>query len=123
MDGLMALMLAGIGIVVERQTQGRLFTETIVLWVGIGSFVLLRSGAVLARAGRTLGCGFVFTITWLLPCAVLLYMMTSTNLQRVMRDSFPFFIYLGFVLIFIMLVTFERLRLADEARHNMMSDT
>ncbi len=116
-DLLVALLLAGVGLLVERVTQGRLWSESILLWVGGGSFVLLRVGARLAQAGRTLGCGFVVVITWLLPCIALLYMVINPTMQRVVRDSTPFFAYLGVVLILIMVVTFERLRLADERRH------
>lgn len=122
-DIAMALVLAGMGLMVERLTQGRLFTETILLWVGGGSFVLLRLGARLARAGRTLGCGFAFLITWLLPCVLVLYMMANSGLQRVVRDSPPFFLYLGLVLILIMLLTFERVRQADVARHDAHGPT
>lgn len=116
-DLLLALLLAGVGLLIERLTDGRLWTATILWWVGGGSFLLLRLGARLAQAGRTLGCAFVLGITWLLPCVTLLYMMSNDHLQRVVRDSTPFFAFLGFVLILVMLVTFERLRLADERRH------
>jgi hypothetical protein len=120
-DGLLALALAVIAITLERQTQGRIASQTVALWVGGGSFVLLRVGAALARAGRTLGCLFVFTITWLLPCAVLLYIASSTPLKAMVRDSLPLFVLLGFILIFIMVVTFERIRVADVARYNSSS--
>lgn len=112
-----ALLLAAVGLGVERLTEGRLFTESILLWVGGGTFVLLRLGARLAQMGRTLGCGFVFLITWLLPCVLLLYMISNSHLQRVIRDSPAFFLYLGLVLILIMLLTFERVRQADVARY------
>lgn len=115
-DLLLAVVALALGVAIERATEGRLFTGTIVLWLGLGSFLLLRVGAALAARGRTLGCGFVFAITWVLPCAALLYMMANPSLQRVVRDSPTFFLYLGFVLIGIMVVTFERLRIADEKR-------
>jgi hypothetical protein len=38
-------------------------------------------------------------------------------MQAMVRDSMPFFILVGFILIFIMLVTLERIRKADELRY------
>lgn len=116
LDILIAATLAAIGLVIERQTDGRLFTSTIVLWVGGGSFLLLRLGAILARAGRTLGCLFTFAITWLLPCIVVLTFAISPDMQATIRDSSPFFLSLGLFLIAIMIITFERIRIADQAR-------
>jgi hypothetical protein len=55
-------------------------------------------------------------ITWILPCAVVLYFLTNPDYLNVIRDSTPFFVYLGFVVIAIMGITFERVRQADEKR-------
>jgi hypothetical protein len=121
-DGLIALVLAAVAITLERQTQGRIASETVALWVGGGSFALLRAGATLARAGRTLGCLFVFGITWLLPCAALLYIASSLRMKVLVRDSLPLFVLLGLILILIMVVTFERIRVADIARYDSTSD-
>jgi hypothetical protein len=116
-DLLIALALVGIAIVVERQTQGRLGNDTIALFVGLGTLLLLRLGATLAQAGREMGCLFVFAITWVLPCASVLYVASSARLAAMVRDSLAFFTLLGFFLILIMIVTFERIRRADEARY------
>ncbi|MGH2542816.1 MAG: hypothetical protein ACRDIB_08465 [Ardenticatenaceae bacterium] len=115
-DLVLALLLVVLSLTVERATQGRLSNITIVLWVGLGGFLLLRLGAIMARAGRTLGCLFVFALTWLLPCTLLLYLVASPDLKVIVRDSLPFFILAGFILILIMIVTLERTRSADEAR-------
>lgn len=115
-DGVVAALLVVIALVVERQTQGRLFTSQIVLSVGGGSFVLLRLGAGFARAGRTLGCLFAFAITWVLPCSAALFLSVNPDTQSMLRDSGPFFMLLGFFLILIMLITFERVRIEDQAR-------
>ena len=116
-DVAIATVLVAVAIVVERQTQGRLDSWMVVApWVGAGSFLLLRLGAILGGADRTLGCGFVFAMTWLLPCATLLFVNASTDRRAMVRDSAPFFVALGFFLILIMIVTFERMRLADVAR-------
>ncbi len=116
LDLLLASLLAAVAVALERTTQGRVATESILLWVGVGFFAALRIGAVLARAGRTLGCGYVFLLTWVLPCVLLLYLIASSDMQRVVRDSVPLFVLLGLYLIVVMVVTFERLRLADERR-------
>ncbi|MBA3532523.1 MAG: hypothetical protein H0T73_11420, partial [Ardenticatenales bacterium] len=68
LDGLIALLLVGIAVAIERQTQGRVSNESIALWVGGGTLLLLRLGNAVAQKGRGLGCAFVFAITWLLPC-------------------------------------------------------
>jgi hypothetical protein len=115
-DGLMAALFALVAVVVERQTEGRLATSTIALWIGVGSFLLLRLGAGFARAGRTLGCGFVFALTWLLPCVVALSFSLDANRRAIVRDSPLFFILSGIFVILIMVLTFERIRLADVAR-------
>ena len=115
-DALLAALLVGIALIVERLTEGRLFTSTIVLSVGIGSFVLLRLGAAFAQVGRTVGCLFVFAMTWVLPCAAAFFLTINPDRGVIVRDSLPFFTVVGFFLILIMLVTFERLRLADVAR-------
>lgn len=116
-DLLLALLLVGLGVGVERLSQGRLANESIALWVGGGSFLLLRLGAKLAQAGRTLGCLFAFAITWLLPCLAVLYLASSNEAARIVRDSTTFFLMLGVFLIMIMVVTLERLRRADAQRH------
>jgi hypothetical protein len=116
-DLLLALALVGIAIAVERQTQGRLANETIALWTGLGSFILLRVGATLARAGRELGCLFVFAMTWLLPCASVLYLAINRRMTATVRDSLSFFFLLGFFIILIMIITFERIRRADATRY------
>ena len=118
-DALVAVVLFVIALVVERQTDGRLFTSQILLSVGTGSFILLRLGAAFARAGRTLGCLFVFAITWVLPCSAALFLSVNPDTRTMLRDSGPFFILLGIFLILIMLITFERLRMADEARFSL----
>lgn len=115
-DLMVAIFLTAVAYGVERATEGRLFTRDLVFWVGGGSFLLLRLGATLARAGRTLGCLYVFAITWLLPCSAALFLTADSDWRAMLRDSSPLFIALGFFLILIMLITFERLRLADEAR-------
>jgi hypothetical protein len=115
-DLIIALILAGIAIAIERFTQGRIDNRDVFLVVGGGSFILLRIGAVLAKAGRTLGCLFGFVITWILPCAVVLYFLANADYLNVIRDSTPFFVYLGFIVIAIMGITFERVRQADEKR-------
>jgi hypothetical protein len=107
--------LALLAIVVERLTEGRLANEWLVLWVGGGMFVLLRVGAVLARAGRTLGCLFAFLATWLIPCVTVLVMTTSSDVQRVIRDSLPLFLMLGGYLVAFMAITLERMRRYDLA--------
>lgn len=118
LDALLALLLVAAGIVLERITQGRVANESIALFVGLGSFGLLRLGALFGAVGRTVGCLFVFALTWVLPCAGFIYMTTDRTMQRVVRDSVPLFLYLGLVLIIIMLVTFERMRLADVTRYH-----
>ena len=119
LDALVAVVLFVIALLVERQTDGRLFTSQILLSVGTGSFILLRLGAAFARAGRTLGCLFVFAITWVLPCSAALFLSVNPDTRTMLRDSGPFFILLGIFLILIMLITFERLRMADEARFSL----
>ena len=121
-DALLAALLVGIALIVERLTEGRLFTSTIVLSVGIGSFVLLRLGAAFAQVGRTVGCLFVFAMTWVLPCAAAFFFTINPDRGAIVRDSLPFFTVVGFFLIVIMLVTFERLRLADVARFGEPSE-
>lgn len=115
-DAGLAVVLALVALAVERWSEGRLFTRDVLLWVGGGSFLLLRLGDLFARAGRTLGCLFVFAMTWLLPCAVALYFTLVPARRAVLRDSLAFFVLLGFVIILIMVVTFERMRVADVAR-------
>lgn len=115
-DLVVALLMVALAITVERATQGRLDNRDIALSVGVGGFLLLRLGALLANAGRTLGCMYAFAITWLLPCAVVLYFVANRNLVNIIRDSAPFFVLLGFLLIAIMGITFERIRRADERR-------
>ncbi len=115
-DLMMALALAGLAIAVERLTEGRIDNRDVVLVVGGGGFLLLRIGALLAQAGRTLGCLYGFVITWILPCAVVLYFLANPDYLNIIRDSTPFFVYLGFVVIAIMAITFERVRQADERR-------
>lgn len=115
-DLIVAVALAGIAIAVERLTQGRIDNPEILGVVGGGSFLLLRIGAVLAKAGRTLGCLYGFVITWILPCAVVFYFLANPDYLNILRDSTPFFVYLGFVVIAIMGITFERVRQADERR-------
>lgn len=115
-DVTVALLFAGIAVAIERFTQGRIDTPEIIGVVGGGSFILLRGGAILAQAGRTLGCLYGFVITWILPCAVVLYFVLNPGYMNIIRDSTPFFVYLGFVAIAIMGITFERVRQADERR-------
>jgi hypothetical protein len=115
-DALVAALLAAIAVAVERATQGRIDNRDVVLVVGVGGFVLLRVGAVLARAGRTLGCLYAFAVSWVLPCAVLLFFVANPGLSNIIRDSTPFFVLLGFVAIAIMAITFERVRREDERR-------
>lgn len=115
-DVVVALLLAGMAIAIERFTEGRIDNQHVLLIVGGGGFLLLRIGAILARAGRTLGCLFGFVITWILPCAVVLYFLATPDSLNIIRDSTPFFVYLGFVVIAIMGITFERVRQADERR-------
>lgn len=115
-DLIVAVMLAGIAVALERLTQGRIDNPEIVGVVGGGSFLLLRIGALLAKAGRTLGCLYGFVITWILPCAVVFYFLANPDYLNIIRDSTPFFVYLGFVVIAIMGITFERVRQADERR-------
>jgi hypothetical protein len=116
-DVLITGLLVTVAVVAERQTQGRIASSTIVLWIGSGSFLALRVGAVLARAGRTLGCGFVFALTWLLPCSTALFFTLDGTRRAVVRDSPAFFVLLGVFVILIMVVTFERIRVADAARY------
>lgn len=115
-DALLAALVALVAVVAERQSQGRIATSTLVLWLGVGGFGLLRLGAAFARAGRTLGCGFVFALTWLLPCTVALLFTLNASRRAVVRDSPIFFVLAGFWIILIMVVTFERIRVADVAR-------
>lgn len=116
MDAGIALILALVGIAIERWTEGRLASDDIALWVGAGSFLLLRVGDGLVRQGRTLGCLFLVTLTWLLPCSTALFFAAVPRVRNMPRDSMPFFALLGLFLIVIMVITLERLRLADEAR-------
>lgn len=116
MDVLVAAGLAVLAAVVERVTQGRLATTSVLLWIGLGFFVLLRLGALLARAGRTLGCGFAFLVVWLLPCLGLALLVSSGEVQRVIRDSLPLFLLIGVYLLVVMGLTFERVRVHDTAR-------
>lgn len=111
-----AIALTLVGIAVERWTQGRLFDSQIAWIVGGGSFLLLRVGDGLARRGRTLGCLFLVALTWLLPCSAALFFSVVPSVRHIPRDSMPFFALLGLFLIVIMVITLERLRLADEAR-------
>lgn len=115
-DLIVALGLAGIAIALERFTEGRIDNRDVFLVVGGGGFLLLRIGAILAKAGRTLGCLYGFVITWILPCAVVLYFLANPDYLNIIRDSTPFFVYLGFAVIAIMAITFERVRQADERR-------
>lgn len=106
-----ALLLLAVG--VERLTQGRIANETLALWIGGGMFVLLRLGATLARAGRTLGCLFTLGATWLIPCLAVGALVSSSEAQRIVRDSLPLFLLLGGYLIAFLAITFERLRRYD----------
>lgn len=108
-----AMIVLAVGL--ERSTGGRLSTRSIVVAVGFVYFLLLRAGAVLARVGRTFGCGFAFLITWLLPCGIMLWLVSSTERQMMVRDSLPFFILTGAYLLVVMGVTFERTRIHDSA--------
>jgi hypothetical protein len=116
LDLVIALVLAGIAVALERLTQGRIGSPEVFSVVGGSSFLLLRGGAVLAKAGRTLGCLYGFVITWILPCAVVIYFIANPDYLNIIRDSTPFFVYLGFVVIAIMGITFERVRQEDERR-------
>lgn len=115
-DILVAAALATLSVIVERATEGRLATTSVFLWVGVGIFVLLRIGAVLARRGRTLGCGFAFVVVWLIPCIGLGLLVSSSEVQRVIRDSLPLFLLIGVYLLVVMGLTFERVRVHDTAR-------
>jgi hypothetical protein len=115
-DIAVAALLALVAVAIERQTQGRLASGDVAASVGAGAFFLLRGGSVMARSGRTLGCGFVFLMTWLLPCTLVLIMAGSPDLQLMVRNSVPLFAALGLFLLLIMVITFERIRLADVAR-------
>lgn len=115
-DALVALFLFVIAFVVERQTEGRLFASEMFAIVTGGSFVLLRLGSFFGGVGREVGCLFVFAITWVLPCAGGFFLAINPDTRAVIQDSRSFFMLLGFFLILIMVITFERLRLADEAR-------
>lgn len=115
-DLVVAAALAALAAAVERATQGRLSTGSVLAGVGLGLFLLLRVGALLARAGRTLGCGFAFLVAWLLPCIGLGFIVGSTGAQRVARDSLPLFLLAGVYLIAVMALTFERVRVHDVAR-------
>lgn len=115
-DVLVALLLFVIAFAVERQTEGRLFASQMFPIVAGGSFVLLRLGSFFAGIGREIGCLFVFAMTWVLPCAGAFFLSINPDIRAIIRDSWSFFILLGFFLILIMLITFERLRLADETR-------
>jgi EamA domain-containing membrane protein RarD len=115
-DLLIAAGLAVIAVTIERATQGRLSTVSVLLSVGLGLFLLLRIGAILARAGRTLGCGFAFLVVWLVPCIGLGLLVGSSEVQRVMRDSLPLFLLIGVYLLVVMGLTFERVRVHDTAR-------
>lgn len=115
-DLILAIVMAAVAVGVERVTQGRIDTNNVIIVVGLGSFLLLQMGAGLARRGRTLGCLFTFGITWLLPCAVALVFATNSDISHIVRDSTPFFVLLGFLLIIIMTITLERIRRADERR-------
>lgn len=116
LDILVALILFVIAFVVERQTEGRLFAREMFMIVTGGSFVLLRLGHFFAGVGREVGCLFVFAMTWVLPCAGALFLVVNPDTRAVIQDSSSFFMLLGFFLILIMVITFERLRLMDEAR-------
>jgi len=115
-DALVALFLFVIAFIMERQTEGRLFASQMFAVVAGGSFVLLRLGNLFARVGREVGCLFVFVMTWVLPCAAAFFLSINPDTRAVIQDSGSFFILLGFFLILIMVITFERLRLADETR-------
>lgn len=116
LDLAVSIVLAIIAVVIERATEGRLSTSQVASVTWAGSFLFLRAGATLARAGRTLGCLFVFFLTWLMPCFALVGLAISPEWQRVVRDSTPLFAASGLFLILIMVMTFERMRLADQAR-------
>ena len=115
-DALVALFLFVIAFVVERQTEGRLFASEMFVIVAGGSFVLLRLGNFFAGVGREVGCLFVFAITWVLPCAGAFFLAINPNTRAVIQDSGSFFMLQGFFLILIMVITFERLRLAGLQR-------
>lgn len=116
LDAIITAVLILGAVALERFTAGRLPTTTVVLVVGIVYFVLLRLGAVFARVGRTFGCGFAFLITWLLPCGLVGWLVSSTDRQVMVRDSLPLFILLGAYLIVVMGITFERTRIHDTAK-------
>lgn len=112
-----ALLLGGGALLLERLTEGRLPSRDVFLFVGAGTFLLLRAGARLARAGRTLGCLFVGGVTWLLPCAGALFLTVDGDRRAIVRDSLPLFMVVALFLILVMVLTFERMRVADERRH------
>ncbi len=121
-DALVAMILFAIAFVVERQTEGRLFTSQMFVIVVGGSFVLLRLGNFFAGVGREIGCLFVFAMTWVLPCGGAFFLSINPNTRAIIQDSSSFFMLLGFFLILIMVITFERLRLADETRFKLAKE-
>ena len=122
-DALVASILFVIAFVVERQTEGRLFASQMFAVVGGGSFVLLRLGSFFAGVGREVGCLFVFAMTWVLPCSAAFFLSINPDTRAIIQDSSSFFMSLGFFLILIMVITFERLRLADEARFKPIKES
>ncbi|HBY93119.1 MAG: hypothetical protein M5U01_27430 [Ardenticatenaceae bacterium] len=115
-DLLVAAALAALAAFLERMTEGRIATTSILLWVGGGLFVLLRIGALLAQMGRTLGCGFAFLVAWVIPCIGLGLLVASSEVQRVVRDSLALFLLIGVYLLVVMGLTFERVRVHDTAQ-------
>ncbi len=117
-DAGIALLLAFVSYVAERVTQGQLFTDYIylVVTVALGVFVLLRGGNLFAKAGTTLGCLYVFAITWILPCSTALIITGVPRFRDAVQNSPAFFVLAGFYLLAIMGITFERMRRNDERR-------
>jgi len=113
--GLVALMVA-ISIAVERATQGRIANTSIVVWVGLVYFVLLRLGAFFARVGQTVGCLSALLIAWVLPCGFVGWLALSPDRQAMARDSIYLFALQGLFIIIVMWMTFERIRHYDQRR-------
>lgn len=113
--GLVALMIA-VSIAVERATQGRIANTSIVLWVGLIYFALLRIGAFFARMGQTLGCLSALLIAWVLPCGFVGWLALSPDRQAMARDSLYLFALQGVFIIIVMWMTFERIRHHDQRR-------
>lgn len=122
-DALVAGILFVIAFVVERQTEGRLFASQMFAIVGGGSFVLLRLGYFFAGVGREVGCLFVFAMTWVLPCGAAFFLSINPDTRSMIQDSSSFFMLLGFFLILIMVITFERLRLAGLQRFKSIKES